>query len=128
VTAPLNAGWSLGVSSVTQDEELALDFLRFCLRPEIQLRICITGGLDPVRHSTYNETSYREYVSEELACAAQSAVLSAPVSWPTLPCWPDLQNVLNKTLVKAIHYALEPRQALEEAQYAWIQILSSSKD
>jgi ABC-type glycerol-3-phosphate transport system substrate-binding protein len=84
--------------------------------------------LDPVRHSTYNEPQYREYVGEELACAAQSAVFSAPVPWPTLPCWPNLQNVLNKILAKAINHALEPRQALEEAQSAWIQILNSSKN
>jgi multiple sugar transport system substrate-binding protein len=128
VTAPLNAGWSLGVSSAAQNEEIALAFLRFCLQPEIHLRICIAGGLDPVRYSTYREAAYRQYASEELACAAQDAILSAPVSWPTVACWPSLQISLHEKLVQALHHVTGPRQALEDAQNAWIQIMRSSKN
>ena len=128
VTAPLNAGWSLGVSSSARDEELALAFLGFCLRPEVHLRICIAGGLDPVRYSTYDTPAYRECVSEELACAAQGAVVSAPIAWPTLPCWPELQEILNNTLKIAINHAKEPQQALDDAQNAWKRILNSTKN
>jgi len=125
VTAPLNAGWSLGVSSQAHYPDLALEFLKFCLRPDIMLRICtIQGGLDPVRWSTYELPGFNDRVTEELSLAACSALKSAAVPWPTDPRWEKMQTILNENLYLAVTRKVSPKQALEDTQKLWIQILT----
>ena len=125
VSAPLNAGWSLGVSSQAHYPDLALEFLKFSLRPDIMLRICtIQGGLDPVRWSTYELPEFKDRVTEELALAASSAIKSAAVPWPTDPRWEKMQAILNENLYLAVTLIKTPKQALEETQVLWNQILA----
>jgi multiple sugar transport system substrate-binding protein len=125
VAAPLNAGWSLGVSTRSRNPELAQEFLRFCLRPDIILRIgTIDGGLDPARWSTYELPEYRACVTEELAAAAKTALQSAAVSWPTGASWPELQTILNENLYLAVTRCKSPREALDDTQAAWMRILT----
>jgi multiple sugar transport system substrate-binding protein len=127
VAAPLNAGWSLGVSASGRDRDLALEFLGFSLRPDISLRICtVAGGLDPVRWSTYDAHEYREYATSALADAAKAAVLSAAVPWPTHSRWPELQAVLNENLFLALTHAKTPQQALDDTQHAWQATLDAA--
>jgi multiple sugar transport system substrate-binding protein len=124
VAAPLNAGWSLGISVKSRNPELALEFLLFTLRPEIHLRICtINGGLDPVRWSTYDLSEYKKYVTHELASAAKVAVMSAAVPWPTIARWAELQGFLNENLSLAITRSKTPKQALDDTQAVWNRIL-----
>lgn len=124
VAAPLNAGWSLGVSSKSRQSELALEFLSFCIRPDIVLRICTSqGGPDPARWSTYHTPAFRECVTEELAQAAEAAIQSAAVAWPTVPRWPQLQEVLHGNLYKAVTGEISARQALDDSQAAWLGLL-----
>jgi multiple sugar transport system substrate-binding protein len=124
VAAPLNAGWSLGVSTASKNKELALEFLKFILDPKIQLRICtINGGLDPVRWSTYELTEYQNFVTPQLATAARSAVTSNAVPWPTMETWPKLQVVLCDYLFQALTKRITPDQALNATQAAWIELL-----
>jgi multiple sugar transport system substrate-binding protein len=122
--APLNAGWSLGISTGTRHRELAQAFLEFCLRPGTSLRICtVTGGLDPVRWSTYKDPVYRDYASGALADAAKAAVQSAAVAWPTHARWPEMQDTLNDNLSWALANDKMPKQALDDTQAAWRAIL-----
>jgi multiple sugar transport system substrate-binding protein len=124
VTAPLNAGWSLGVSSKARNPELAMEFLKFCLRPDIILKICtIQGGLDPVRWSTYEKPELTNCVTKELATAACSAIKSTAVPWPTSALWSELQTILNDNLYLAVTHVKTPRQALDDIQNKWNQIL-----
>lgn len=124
VAAPLNAGWSLGVSSKSRLPKLALDFLNFCIRPDIVLRICTSqGGPDPVRWSTYNTPAFCECVTEELAQAATTAIQSAAVAWPTDSLWPKLQEVLQTNLFNALAGVNSARQALDDSQAAWLALM-----
>jgi multiple sugar transport system substrate-binding protein len=125
--APLNAGWSLGISPKSRQTELALQFLSFCIRPDIVLRICtIQGGLDPARWSTYNLPAFRECVGEELASAAESAIRSAAVAWPTNGNWPQLQAILHENLYLAVCGNRSPQKALQDTQSAWSEHLEAS--
>jgi multiple sugar transport system substrate-binding protein len=122
--APLNAGWSLGISTRSQQPSLARDFLAFALRPDIGLRVStMDGGLDPCRWSIYGLPAYRECVTEELAAAAESAVKSAAVPWPTDARWPTLQRALHMNLYLAVTGTKTAQQALDETQTAWRQVL-----
>ncbi len=125
--APLNAGWSLGVPVTARDRDLTLEFLGFCLRPDISLRICtVAGGLDPVRWSTYDAPEYREYASDALADAAKAAILAAAVPWPTHSRWPELQTLLNENLFLALTQGKTPRQALDDTQREWQATLDAA--
>jgi ABC-type glycerol-3-phosphate transport system substrate-binding protein len=124
LAAPLNAGWSLGVSTSARQKDLALEFLRFSLQPEINLRICsMAGGLDPIRWSTYDAPEYRLYATGELVDAARAAVQSAAVAWPTHARWPELQDILSENLSLALTKAKTPKQALDHTQAAWQRTL-----
>jgi len=124
VAAPLNAGFGLGVSTLAQDKELALEFIRFVARPDINVRVnTIVGGLDPTRLSTYDAPEYRKHVTDKLADAAKEAVLSRPVPWPTDAKWAELQDVLNENLSLALTGAKTPKQALDDTQAEWEKIL-----
>ncbi len=121
--APLNAGFGLGVSTLAPDKELALEFLKFNARPDINVRInIIVGGLDPTRLSTFDAPEYRKHVTDQLADAAKEAHKYA-VAWPTDAKWAELQDVLNENLSLALTGAKTPKRALDDTQAAWEAIL-----
>ena len=125
VSAPLNAGWSLGISSQARYPDLALEFLKFSLRPDIMLQICtIQGGLDPVRWSTYELPEFNDRITVELAHAASSAIKSAAVPWPMDSRWEKMQTILNENLYLAVTRKISPKQALEGTQVLWNRILA----
>lgn len=126
VAAPLNAGWSLGISMCSRNPDLALEYLKFTLSPETHLRICtINGGPDPVRWSTYDDSVYKKFVTDELAAAAKAAVVSAAVPWPTTAKWAEFQEVLNENLFSALTKLKKPNQALDDTQAMWNRILKN---
>jgi multiple sugar transport system substrate-binding protein len=125
VAAPMNAGWGLGLSTMPQDEEVALEFLRFILQPETNVRQnTIVGGLDPTRISTFDDPRFREHVTDKLADAAKEAVLSDAVPWPTDARWAEMQEVLNENLSQAMIGDKTAQEALDETQAAWEEILA----
>lgn len=121
----LNAGFSLGVSTLSDDEELALAFLKFVGRPDVNIEVnTIVGGLDPTRISTFDDASYREHVTDALADTAKAALTSA-TAWPTVAEWPDLAEVLNQNLGAALNGDKTAQQALDDSQAEWEEILGS---
>jgi multiple sugar transport system substrate-binding protein len=123
VAPALNAGFSLGVSTLADDKELAFEFLKFVARPDINVKVnTIVGGLDPTRISTFDDPAYRDHVTPELADVAKTALTSA-TAWPTNPKWPEMQEILNENLGVALIGEKTPQQALDDTQAAWIEIL-----
>lgn len=120
----LNAGFSVGISTLADDVELAEAFLEFIARPDINVEVnTLVGGLDPTRISTYDNEAYREHVTPELADTAKAALTSA-TAWPTDPSWPELQEVLNDNLAAALIGDKSAQQALDDTQADWETILS----
>jgi multiple sugar transport system substrate-binding protein len=125
VAPALNAGFSVGISTLTDDRELAEAFLLFIARPDINVQVnTIVGGLDPTRISTYDNEAYREHVTPELADTAKAALTGA-TAWPTDPLWPELQTILNDNLAAALIGDKTPQQALDDTQAAWEEILGA---
>lgn len=120
----LNAGFSVGVSTLARDVELALAFLEFIARPDINIEInTVTGGLDPTRISTFDNEAYRRHVTPELADTARAALTNA-TAWPTDPKWPEMAEILNQNLSAALVGDKTAQQALDDTQAAWELILS----
>jgi multiple sugar transport system substrate-binding protein len=126
VSAPMNAGWGVGLSTLSKNPECAKAFLAFIMRPETNLKAnMIVGGLDPMRKSTFADPAFREFVTPKEADAALTAELSNPVAWPHDAKWWDMQEPLNEALAAALNGDMTPKQALDKVQAQWEQILSS---
>jgi multiple sugar transport system substrate-binding protein len=118
-----NAGFGIGLSTMAQDPDLALEFLKFNARPDINVRAnTIVGGLDPTRWSTLDNPEYRAHVTDGLADAIKAAHENA-MPWPTDAKWAELQEVLNENLSLALTGAKAPQEALDDTQADWEQIL-----
>jgi len=84
VSAPMNAGWGIGMSTLVKDEEVSKAFLSFIMRPETNIKINqMVGGLDPMRFSTFDDPEFQKFVTPTEAAAAKSAVTNNAVPWPT---------------------------------------------
>lgn len=118
-----NAGFGIGLSTMAQDPELAIEFLKFNARPDINVRAnTIVGGLDPTRWSTLDDPTYRAHVGDALADAIKAAH-EHDVPWPTEAKWAELQDVLNENLSLALTGAKTPQEALDDTQAAWESLL-----
>jgi multiple sugar transport system substrate-binding protein len=130
VAAPMNAGWGIGLSELAgtddpMDKEVGLAFMEFIMRPEVNVAInTVVGGLDPMRFSTYEDPAFRAHVTDALADAAKEAELSAAVPWPTNAKWWDMQEVLNENLALALNGDKTAKEALDDTQADWLEILA----
>jgi multiple sugar transport system substrate-binding protein len=125
VSAPMNAGWGVGMSTLTKDEEVSKAFLAFIMRPETNIRVNqIVGGLDPMRYSTYDDPIFRAHVTDALADATKAAVTNNAVPWPTDAKWWDMQEPLNENLALALNGDKTAKQALDDTQATWEAILA----
>jgi multiple sugar transport system substrate-binding protein len=125
ISAPMNAGWGVGVSTLTKDEEVAKAFLAFIMRPETNVRVNnLVGGLDPMRFSTFDDPTFREHVTPALADAAKAAVTNNAVPWPTDAKWWEMQEPLNENLAAALNGEKTAKQALDDTQLIWEEILA----
>lgn len=121
----MNAGWALGISTLSQKQDLAKAFLEFVMDPETNVRLnTVVGGIDPVRKSTFDDPRYIQWVTPELATAAKKSALSDTVAWPNMKQWPQLQDVLNEQLAEVLAGTKQPKAALDYTQAQWIKILA----
>ncbi len=118
----LNAGYSIGISTKTDDLEAAKAYLLFISRPSITLKLnLINGGVDPTRVSVLKSPDYQSY-SPKVSMAAQSA-LNGATAWPTIPQAPQLLEILTQNVIAAMEGQISARQALDDTQKKWEDIL-----
>jgi len=123
VIAPGNAGWGIGVSTLSKNRDIAMAFMEFAARPDICLKYnIIVGGIDPVRWSTLNNKKYIDFVTPEVANAIKVAHEHS-VFWPTSAEWFNLQEPLTDNLSLVLSGDKSPKQALDDTQEAWKEIL-----
>jgi len=120
----LNSGFSLGVSAKAKDPEAALAYLLFVSRPDITLRLnLVNGGIDPVRISVLNSDEYKKF-APELSKAAQAALTSA-TAWPCIPQTQKLLDILTINIRLALEGQKSPREALDDTQKQWTDLIGS---
>ena len=125
VSAPMNAGWGVGLSTLSKNPECSKKFMEFIMRPETNIKINqMVGGLDPMRESTFADPDFRKFVTPAEADAALAAELSNAVPWPTDAKWWDMQEPLNEALAAALNGDMTAKEALDQVQATWQEILS----
>jgi multiple sugar transport system substrate-binding protein len=125
MVAPMNAGFAIGVSAKSQHDEQAMAFMEYAARPDIQLKYnCVIGGIDPVRKSTLYAPEFIKFSGMELVNAVRDAHKGA-VAWPTSALWFKMQEPLTDNLSLALTGAKTPKQALDDTQKAWLDIMAA---
>jgi multiple sugar transport system substrate-binding protein len=124
-SAPINAGFGVGVSTGAPNKPLAYAFLEFAARPDIAARYnTVVGGIDPVRQSTLDDPNYVSFVGQEVVDAIRNAHGHA-VPWPTDANWFQLQESLTDNLSLALIGEKTPQQALDDTQTDWVGMVGN---
>ncbi|MDM8524765.1 extracellular solute-binding protein [Desulfococcaceae bacterium HSG8] len=122
----LNAGFSLAISKKAPNTDVALSYLLFATRPDITLRLnLINGGIDPTRISVFESEKYRDF-APKISIAARAALHGA-AAWPNIPMTPRLLDALSNNLVMALEHRKSARQALDDTQTHWLEILKQGE-
>lgn len=117
----MNAGWSFGVSTGSQNIDMAWDFVRMTASKETHLSVLTNNktGVDPTRLSAM--PAYREFAPLQ-ADAVEEAIANA-FPWPTKPESPELMQVLTDELGLMLAGDKDAEQAMADAQAEWEDIL-----
>ncbi|MGF1624818.1 MAG: ABC transporter substrate-binding protein [Alphaproteobacteria bacterium] len=117
----MNAGWSFGVSTGSQNVDMAWEFVRMTASKETHLSVLTNNktGVDPTRLSAM--PAYREFAPKQ-ADAVEEAIANA-FPWPTKPESPRLMQVLTDQLGLMLAGDKTAEQAMTDAQAEWESIL-----
>ena len=124
--APLNAGWSLGISTKSTKRELAEQLLLFAMRKDITLKLNLIpggGGHDPTRISTINDKAFQKF-APQISSVEKQLLNGTFVAFPTHPAVPDLLVDITDALVGAPEGRFSPDEALRQCQVKWDEQLA----
>lgn len=121
--AALNAGWGLGISTGSQNQDLAWEFIKWATSPAVQLEVSSTAGTfsDPVRESVMTSKEYTSFAPK--VAEAQIAASKAYMPWPKIPESPQLMRILTDELAKMMAGQQDAMTMLETADKQWKRLL-----
>lgn len=89
----LNAGFTIGISSLSKKQEVAWEFCKFITSPYMQILSTLgLGGLDPTRISVINNEELLKWEPEYFA--AWSGAIRNVMPWPTVTPAEALMSIL----------------------------------
>lgn len=121
--AALNAGWGLGISSGSQNQDLAWEFIKWATSPAVQLEVSSTPGTfsDPVRESVMTSKEYTSFAPK--VAEAQIAASKAFMPWPKIPESPKLMRILTDELAKMVAGQQNYKETMEKTDSQWQRLL-----
>lgn len=121
--APLNAGWTLGISAKSEKQEIAWEFLKFATSASMGLNLITTtgSGIDPYRVSNMTDPAYAAFNDKSQRAAASS--LNGAVSWPRGPEATKMLEALSEELAALLNNEKTPEEAMDATQAAWERLL-----
>jgi ABC-type glycerol-3-phosphate transport system substrate-binding protein len=116
----LDAGFGLGISTVSQNRDAAAAFLNWATAAPQNLAVSSTAGagIDPVRGDVLNSDGYAEVVTGAIDPIRQG-LEGDPLVWPKEAGAPKLLQDLVDQLALAIAGSQTVDQSLENAQKSW---------
>src|SRR6266568_81224 len=123
--AALNAGFALGVSRASRNQDLATHFVKFATSKATNLELITTtgSGIDPTRRSTLNSPRYSGFAPMVQRAARSALSGNGAIPWPTTDKSPELMEKLSDELSLMLHDRKTPVAAITDTQSAWQRIL-----
>jgi len=123
--AALNAGFALGVSRASRNQDLATRFVKFATSKATNLELSTTtgSGIDPTRRSTLNSPRYSGFAPTVQRAARSALSGNGAIPWPTSDKSPELMEKLSDELSLMLHDRKTPVAAITDTQSAWQRIL-----
>src|SRR6266542_3230425 len=92
--AALNAGFALGVSRASRNQDLATRFVKFATSKATNLELITTtgSGIDPTRRSTLNSPRYSGFAPMVQRAARSALSGNGAIPWPTSDKSPELME------------------------------------
>ncbi|WP_299731879.1 sugar ABC transporter substrate-binding protein [uncultured Tateyamaria sp.] len=121
--AALNAGWGLGISTGSQNQDLAWEFIKWATSPAVQLEVSSTPGTfsDPVRESVMTSKEYTVFAPK--VAEAQIAASKDFMPWPKIPESPQLMRILTDELAKMMAGQQNYQETMEVTDRQWKRLL-----
>lgn len=120
----LNAGWVLVVSSKAPHPEVAMEFLRTATYPPNEAKvITFNSGVDPSRYSAARSAEYHRLVPDVSLLMEES--FSNMIPWNTGPTAGPMHKALAIAVRKAVSGKASAKEALDELQAVWTQLLET---
>lgn len=121
--AALNAGFGMGVSRASRNQDLARRFVAFATSAPINRELITTpgSGIDPTRKSTLNAPAYKSFAPSVQQAASVS--LNGAFAWPTIPQSYQLMTILSDNLSDMLRGRSSPASAIARTQAAWEKLL-----
>ncbi|SEG54421.1 ABC-type glycerol-3-phosphate transport system, substrate-binding protein [Thermomonospora echinospora] len=116
----LDAGFALGVSTLSKRKEAAAAFVKFAAsKKQNEAQIADpTSGSDPIRTSTLSAPVFKKSFGRAADVVAEG-LSGSPLVWPNGPKAPELLQVLVDELALAFQGKQQARQTLEKVHSAW---------
>jgi multiple sugar transport system substrate-binding protein len=123
--AALNAGFALGVSRASRNQDLATRFVKFATSKAVNLELITTtgSGIDPTRRSTLNAPRYSSFAPKVQKAARSALSGNGAIPWPTTDKSQELMEKLSDQLSLMLQDRKTPVAAIADAQAAWQRIL-----
>lgn len=121
----LNAGFGFAISSGSEKQEHAWEFIKFATSAKTGLELLLTtgSGIDPDRASTLVAPDYKAFAPK--VQAALASALENGLPWPNGPESPQLMQVLADELALVLADQKAPEGAIAAAHQQWTSIIGS---
>ncbi len=121
----LNSGFAFAISSGSEKQEHAWEFIKFATSAKTGLGLLLTtgSGIDPDRTSTLNAPEYKEFAPKVQTALAGGLENGLP--WPSGPESPQLMQVLADELALVLADQKAPEEAIAAAHEQWTTIIGS---
>ncbi|GAB3454838.1 sugar ABC transporter substrate-binding protein [Kineococcus endophyticus] len=116
----LDAGFGLGVSSASKQQDKAAAFVEWATNKENNLLLASTAGsgIDPARKSVLDADSYAK-AAGKATDVIREGLDGTPLAWPSQQGAPKALQDLVDQLALAIQGQTQPQAALDKAAESW---------
>ncbi|WP_245429529.1 sugar ABC transporter substrate-binding protein [Mesorhizobium sp. DCY119] len=121
--AALNAGFAWAIPAGSKNPDLAFDFIRWAVTPQICEKLLLTTGtgIDPIRKSNLESAAFGNFAPKVKRAIEES--IGNDLAWPTIPQSPELMQSLCDELSVMLAGQKTPEQAMGDAQTTWERII-----
>lgn len=116
-----SGGQMIAISSQSEKQEAAWEFVKFMTSEEINLKIAEKVGFVPTRKVNLE----KPFITDDPYLKAFAEIMTMPNTRPTgtVPEWANLSKVVALAMQEAVAGVKTPQEALDDAVAAWNEVL-----